>query len=85
MPIDCSQCKHHNCCRHVIKELDRGDGTCRYFNEETLKCEIYLSRPHICDTDWMFENIYKERMSREEFDRLNHEACDLLDTSDCRN
>lgn len=80
MPIDCSKCKHHNCCRNVIKELDRGDGTCRFFDDVLLICKCYNSRPHICNTDWIYEHVYKERMSRDEFDRLNKEACNYLES-----
>lgn len=78
--IDCSKCKG-TCCRHVIKELDRGDGTCRYFDEETCNCSIYDHRPDICNTDILFEKYFSNIMTREEYDRRNSEACKLLNSN----
>lgn len=77
MPINCNNC-NAPCCRHVIKGLDRGDGTCKYFDEESCKCSIYSTRFHICNTDWMYENVYKEIMSRSEYDQLNEDACNAI-------
>ena len=80
--IDCSKCKHHSCCKHVIPELARENSTiCRFFDEETGLCTIYDNRPWICNTDYMYEHYYKERMTREEYDRRNSEACKLLNSN----
>lgn len=77
MPIDCSKCKGL-CCRHVVTDLDRGDGTCKHFDETTFRCKIYEKRPLICNTDAMFERFYSKFMSRDQFDDMNKKACGLL-------
>lgn len=78
--IKCDNCKAP-CCRHVIKELAiEGTTICRFLDQETNKCRIYAFRPTICNTDQMYELYYKERMSREEYDRLNSEACEQLNS-----
>lgn len=75
--IDCSKCKGI-CCRHVIPELSRGDGVCRFFDEEACTCSIYNHRPDICNTDIMYERYFSKVMTREEYDRRNSEACEVL-------
>lgn len=76
MPIDCSKC-NGNCCRHVVAILDRGDGTCKYFNEQNHLCNIYENRPLICNTDRMYEMFFKD-VPRERYDELNREMCNYL-------
>lgn len=75
--IDCSKCKGI-CCRHVINELDRGDGTCRFFDETTCLCSIYDHRPDICNTEIMYQKYYSKYMSWEEYSELNRKACEIL-------
>ena len=41
-------------------------------------CSIYDSRPSICRVDIMFEKVYFKHYSKEEFYRLNVEACKTL-------
>ena len=41
-------------------------------------CSIYDSRPSICRVDIMFEKVYFKHYSKEEFYRLNVEACRAL-------
>ena len=78
--IKCEHCKAP-CCRHVIKELAlEGTTICRFLDQESNKCTIYDNRPWICNTDWMYEHYYSERMTREEYDRLNSEACEQLNS-----
>ena len=79
MPINCGKCRAP-CCRKIgliNKEMDRGDGVCLYLNDDN-KCEIYEYRPIICNTDKIYEKYLKNRISREEFDKLNQEACEYL-------
>lgn len=83
MPIDCSKCKGL-CCRHVVTDLDRGDGTCKNFDETTFKCKIYEKRPLICNTDAMFERFYSKFMSRDQFDNMNKKACKMLQEASSR-
>lgn len=79
MPIKCEGCKAY-CCRQmgkIVPEMDRGDGVCIYLNSDN-RCEIYEDRPIICNTDKIYEKFLKNRITREEFDRLNEEACKYL-------
>ena len=76
--IDCSKC-HGYCCRKaglLDPNLNRGDGCCKYLNKDN-KCDIYDHRPLICNTDRMYE-LFFTNISREEYDKLNNEACSKL-------
>jgi len=71
------------CCRQVrlaeeTRWLDRGDGTCRNFDEQSNLCKIYDERPLICRVDEMFDAQYHKRMSQLEFYRLNAECCNIM-------
>jgi len=58
-----------------MKDYISDDGhTCKYLTPDFL-CSIYDHRPPICNTDLMFERVYSRYMTREEFDKLNKEAC----------
>ena len=86
MPIDCKNC-NAPCCRHaglVSKELDRGDGTCKYLSWEG-KCVIYSCRPFVCNTDRIYDKYFKDRIPREQFDKMNADACDFLRREDGNN
>ncbi|WP_265490443.1 CxxCxxCC domain-containing protein [Mergibacter septicus] len=44
----CDQCGL--CCMNldknpILSDLDRGDGICKHFNQQTKLCEIYTNRP----------------------------------------
>lgn len=58
--------------------LDRGDGTCRHFDDTTHLCKIYDHRPVICNIDAMYSRCYQSKMSREMYDQLNYAACAML-------
>ena len=49
------------------KKLDRGDGICKYFNQETRLCTIYSNRPIICNAEKLYDTYFKDIMSQEEF------------------
>lgn len=79
--FSCTVCGE--CCRQVklaeeTKSFDRGDGTCRHFNDHTKQCNIYDERPLICRVDAMFDNHYHKTMTRSEFYRLNAVCCNIL-------
>lgn len=59
-------------------DLDRGDGICRYFNCKTKLCNIYNNRPDRCNVDKAYELYFKETMTREEYYKLNYEACEKI-------
>lgn len=76
MMFSCDQCGE--CCRHLnlsplYQELDRGDGVCRFLKGNL--CSIYQSRPLLCRVDESYEAYFQHFISREEYDRLNYEAC----------
>lgn len=60
-------------------EFDRGDGVCKYLRDS--KCEIYDNRPEICNVEQMYEKYFAKIYSRNEFYKLNEEACDILQNS----
>ncbi|WP_265490275.1 YkgJ family cysteine cluster protein [Mergibacter septicus] len=77
----CDQCGA--CCRHVdlspeTKELDRGDGICKYYNQQTKLCTIYANRPEICRVDKQYITHYKNQYSWQEFVVINLGICDIL-------
>lgn len=74
--FQCSQCGE--CCRHIdripqLAALDSGNGVCIHLNG--YLCDIYSSRPEVCQVDAMYDKYYSTYYTREEFYRLNEEAC----------
>lgn len=77
--FNCDQCGE--CCRNLhlsrnYADLDRGDGVCRYL-EDNL-CTIYLERPLKCRVDDSYEKRFKSLMTKEEYYQLSYEACTFL-------
>jgi len=71
------------CCQNLhlnvlYKDLDRGDGTCRFFNEGELLCSVYDDRPKICNIDVMYKNNFVTSYSKQEFYELNLKECNVL-------
>ena len=67
------------CCRKVgkfdfMKEFDRGDGACKHLKADNT-CAIYENRPTICNVERLYEERFKDEMTRDEWDRLNSEGC----------
>lgn len=79
MMFQCSKCGE--CCRNLDKsplyaELDSGNGVCRYLKGNL--CSIYEYRPLLCRIDESYEEFFKDSISKEEYYRLNYEACNIL-------
>ena len=79
--FNCSKCG--SCCRNLhlnelYKELDRGDGVCKYFAETTNFCKIYSTRPDICNVMKMYETHFNKYYSLKEYIRLNEKSCEKL-------
>ncbi len=77
--FQCDKCGM--CCRNLqlselYSDLNRGDGICKYL--EGNLCSIYENRPLKCRVDDSYEIYFKSVMTREEYDRMNQEACELL-------
>lgn len=71
------------CCMNISKSdiyqhLDRGDGICKYFNEITKLCNIYETRPVICNIDGAYKNFFCNYISIEEYYQLNYDSCNEL-------
>ena len=82
--FNCDKCGI--CCQSLsgvalFRELDRGDGTCRYFDEATHLCSIYNDRPLLCRVDESYEAFFSDTMTREEYEQINYEACKQLKQS----
>lgn len=72
----CDKCGE--CCRHLDKsdlyrELDRGDGVCKYLVQNL--CSIYDERPLLCRVDVSYDAYFKSAMTKDEYYRLNYEGC----------
>lgn len=79
MPIDCKDCPGL-CCRQMTKicpDYDNGRGVCKYLDENG-KCSIYEDRPFICNTDKIYEKYFSNKYSIEQWQEINHNACQLL-------
>ncbi|WP_412030916.1 YkgJ family cysteine cluster protein [Halomonas sp. ML-15] len=77
----CTQCGL--CCQNVslaseTRPLDRGDGTCKHYNDASKICTIYADRPDICRVDRQYDLHYSNEFSWDEFIDLNLKACDIL-------
>ena len=68
------------CCQHVdrseiYEDLDRGDGTCRHYDDKTRHCKEYNNRPVRCNIDKYYDIYVDGKISRAEFYSINVEAC----------
>ncbi|QNA89302.1 YkgJ family cysteine cluster protein [Massilia sp. Dwa41.01b] len=71
------------CCRRVDGStetawLDRGDGTCRHFDEPGKRCTIYAQRPLVCRVEAYYEQHLSGQVSWPEFVRINLAICATL-------
>lgn len=71
------------CCTQLNKssiymELDRGDGVCKFWDEDTRLCTIYQDRPLQCNVDQAYEKWFKDILSEEKYYQLNYGACRRL-------
>lgn len=57
----------------LYKELDRGDGVCKYL--EGNLCSIYDRRPLLCRVDECYKRFFSSEMTREEYYKKNYEGC----------
>ena len=75
--FECNKCGA--CCRTIRRseygrELDRGDGICKYLTDDNL-CTIYDRRPFFCNVDAYYDKFFADKMSRREYYEMNHEIC----------
>lgn len=76
MKFPCKSCGE--CCRHVWKPLDRGDGVCRHYDEQTNLCTVYESRPLLCNVDRMDGERFHRTMSAKTFYMAQAKGCVVL-------
>lgn len=74
------------CCMNLdksdlYKDLNRGDGICKYFDELTHLCTIYEKRPDKCNIDKTYEKFFEDMISKEEYYKQNYLACKELKRS----
>lgn len=76
------ECEHCGCCcRNLDKNvlytsLNRGDGVCIYLRGND--CSIYENRPLLCRVDECYEYMFSHVMTKEEYYRMNKQACKKL-------
>ena len=75
-PYPCERCG--DCCRHVdlieaMKTFNRGDGVCKHLREDNL-CEIYSTRPPLCNSEWLYKNFYSA-MAVKDFHQMMQGLC----------
>lgn len=68
------------CCQHVDRspdysDLNRGDGTCRFYDDVTRKCRQYESRPLRCNIDLFYRKELQDLLARDEYYDLNLKVC----------
>lgn len=75
----CDMCGE--CCRNlnlseIYSDLNDGTGKCKYLCGN--KCSIYHNRPLKCRIDESYDAYFSDKMSREEYYKLNYDVCDIL-------
>lgn len=76
----CTRCG--SCCRSVsesdvYKHLDRGDGACKFYQDITHDCSIYLFRPSICRVHEMYYLLHPP-ITWDEYVFINVSGCNAL-------
>lgn len=74
----CERCGY--CCRRVgevffARHMAKPGGVCKYLDEATNLCTIYNERPIFCRVDELYEKNLSDKISREDFYRINKEVC----------
>ena len=77
----CKRCG--SCCQSlenniVLEELNRGDGTCKYFDETHSLCKIYDRRPECCNVRIMWEKYFSHKFTWQHFISINKAICATL-------
>lgn len=75
----CEKCGQ--CCKKLNKsllyeELHNGDGICIYLQNNL--CSIYQNRPLLCRIDESYEILFKDKINKSEYYKLNYKACNEL-------
>ena len=62
----------------MYKDLDRGDGVCRYYDDNTRLCSIYQKRPIRCNVDAYYDKYLVKVLSKEQYYKANYDICKKL-------
>ena len=76
--FNCERCGA--CCRKIgviswVKDMALSNGICKYLNQKTNLCTIYEKRPIFCNVDAFYKKYYKDKMSIEDFYKINKTEC----------
>lgn len=79
MMFRCDKCG--KCCRNlnrspIYQALHSGDGVCKFLNKN--ECSIYSSRPLICRVDESYNIFFKDKISYDEYLKINYQCCEIL-------
>lgn len=71
------------CCKFCdkveeLKHFDRGDGVCVNLLPDN-SCSIYETRPEICNTNRMYEKLYKPVITWDQYLTYSEKVCKMLD------
>ena len=59
-----------------LKGSDNGSGMCIHLNGNL--CDIYDMRPYICNVEHMYNSVYANKMTEDEFIHENLKVCYTL-------
>ena len=81
MIFSCDRCGL--CCQSVgmseaYRDLDRGDGVCRYYDDKSHLCNIYETRPLRCNIGAYYDAFLRDSVPRDIYDQMNAAACQKL-------
>lgn len=78
--FSCTKCGA--CCKKIgliVPELAKDDtGVCKYLDPDTNLCLIYENRPLICNIDKAYDEFFKDKITRDEWYKLNYDSCKKL-------
>lgn len=85
LPFPCTACGQ--CCRNVhlsrlTEYLSRGDGICRYLDENSNLCSIYEERPLVCNVENFFKKYLSDKILWTDFVEQNLVICRTLQYKD---
>ena len=78
------------CCKKIgkisiLSYLNRGDGICKHYDENTKLCKIYNNRPLFCNVDLGYEKYFHNFFTKEKYYKLNYELCKKMKDDEKRN
>ena len=56
--------------------LNDGTGKCKYLKDNL--CSIYDERPFLCNSTLVYNELYKDKMSFDEFEQMVKKECDII-------